>query len=312
MGFLKFVQMAVEKSNKCLAAVAEVDEIFKNVNSDLKNYPAGELRLVRSTSGKAQIESIVDKIAGAESYFFRNDRIFLSLNTESGEFSVDVAGWKQRATGYPCVLKFDGQELSCGSAAHLVNGISELLSSVGFGNAVNNLTKKASEASMQKSRKTSEASQPSRLSLVSKSVQKSASSKASAKSTASTIATKPAVAKIAAKSGASKVAASKSAAKPAAPRVTASNTAAKPTASKGAASKSAAKPEASKAKSPKSTAKPATSRPIKKPVAAQAVAKAPSAKSKLKPADVDVSDGSPIGNNAGREYQKNANSDLPV
>lgn len=222
MDFLSFVQKGVEKSNKCLAAIAEVDNIFRNVNADLKRYAAGELKLVRSVSGRAQIESIVEMVSGVESSYLKADRILLSLKTSNGEFSEDVAGWKQRATGYPCVLKFDGQELSCGTSVHLVNGISELLASVGFGNAVNNLTKQALESDVQKKSSTLKASQPTRLSLVDKPVVKPAA-KAAAKPAVHKAAAKPAASKTAVKSVAAKAAVKpakvKAAAKPLAAKV---------------------------------------------------------------------------------------------
>lgn len=72
----------------------------------------------------------------------------LRLKTQAGTFTEEVAGWKQRAAGFPCVLKFDGQELSCGSSKHLSEGIFELFGSIRFGNAVGRLVRKAHEASL--------------------------------------------------------------------------------------------------------------------------------------------------------------------
>lgn len=277
MDFLNFVQEGVEKSNKCLAAIAEVDDIFRNVNADLKRYAAGELKLVRSISGRAQIESIVEMVAGVESSYLKNDRILLLLKTSNGEFSVDVAGWKQRATGYPCILKFDGQELSCGTSVHLVNGISELLASVGFGNAVNNLTKQALESGVQKKSSILEAGQPTRLSLVNKPVVKPAAAKATAKPADYKAAAKPV--------------ASKTAVKPAAAKV-----AAKPV-----AAKAAAKPVAAK-----TAVKPATA----KALAAKAARKPRVAKAAVKPANVDASDAEPNAGKSSREYRKNEIGDV--
>ncbi|WP_178082615.1 MULTISPECIES: hypothetical protein [Pseudomonas] len=227
MDFLSFVQKGVEKSNKCLAAIAEVDKIFDSINSDLKKYAAGELILDRGVSTRAQIESIAEFVAGVESNYLRNDRILLSLKTSNGLFTEDVAGWKQRATGYPCIIKFDGQELSCNNATHLVTGLSELLSSVGFGNAVNNLIQKASESGAQKKSNVSDSGQSSRLSLVKPAAvattakrytAKPAAKPAAAKAAAKKPVAKPAVKSAAAKAAAKKPAA-KSAAKPAVPKV---------------------------------------------------------------------------------------------
>lgn len=151
MDFLKLVNDGVKKSNKALAAVAEVDEIYKRINTELKEYPAGELAIHRKISTRAQFSSIAEGIAGVasgvaiESEYFRHDRIEVVLKVDGKSFSEDVAGWKQRVTGYPCILKFDGQELTCGSDAHLLSGMSELLSSVGFGSAVNRLIKAATQ-----------------------------------------------------------------------------------------------------------------------------------------------------------------------
>ena len=45
MDFLKFVNKGVEKSRKSQEAISEVNEVFKQVNTDLKKYPGGELHL---------------------------------------------------------------------------------------------------------------------------------------------------------------------------------------------------------------------------------------------------------------------------
>uniref|UniRef100_UPI0028059B1F hypothetical protein n=1 Tax=uncultured Pseudomonas sp. TaxID=114707 RepID=UPI0028059B1F len=174
MDFLNFVQKGVEKSNKSLAAIAEVDEIFAKVNADLKRYTAGELKLDRRISTIAQIASFADGIAGIESDYLKHDRIFLSIKTSNGTFVQEVAGWKQRATGYPCILKFDGQELSCGSATHLLNGMTEFLASVGFGNAVNMLTKQASESGERKKQSQQKSGDSSHLTLVNGKFERSA------------------------------------------------------------------------------------------------------------------------------------------
>lgn len=150
MKFLSFVQQGVEKSNKSLAAMAEVDNIFRMVNDDLKHFPGGELVLSRTLSTMGRVSMFTNDFSGVESDHLRHDKLTLSLKCEAGTFSEDVAGWKQRTTGYPCLLKFDGQELSCGTSVHLIDGISELLASVSFGNAVNRLEKRASATEKDK------------------------------------------------------------------------------------------------------------------------------------------------------------------
>lgn len=146
MKFLSFVQQGVEKSNKSLAAIAEVDSIFEMINEDLKHYPGGELKLFRTLSTIGGLTTFATTLSGVESNHLNQDTLSLSLKGKSGTFIEDVAGWKQRTTGYPCLLKFDGQELSCGTSTHLVNGFSELLASIGFGNAVNRLIQRANSA----------------------------------------------------------------------------------------------------------------------------------------------------------------------
>lgn len=146
MKFLSFVQQGVEKSNKSLAAIAEVDSIFEMINEDLKHYPGGELKLFRTLSTIGGLTTFASTLSGVESDHLNQDTLSLSLKVKSGTFTEDVAGWKQRTTGYPCLLKFDGQELSCGTSTHLVNGFSELLASIGFGNAVNRLIQRANSA----------------------------------------------------------------------------------------------------------------------------------------------------------------------
>lgn len=152
MDFLKMVQAGVEKSNQSQIAMAEVDGVFNRVNEDLKNFSVGELSLVRSMSTMGRVASFTSALAGLDSPHLIHDKLTLNLHTGDGHFWEDVAGWKQRAAGYPCVIKFDGQELSCSGEKNLVNGISELLASVGFGNAVNKLVKAASDARVKQER----------------------------------------------------------------------------------------------------------------------------------------------------------------
>ncbi|AOE65564.1 hypothetical protein A7317_00750 [Pseudomonas fluorescens] len=146
MDFLKLVQEGVEKSNQSLAAIREVDGVFDRVNTDLRKFPAGELKVFRSVSTLSQAASLVNNLAGIDSINLKQDLVVLSLTTDIGTFSQEVAGWKQRATGYPCILKFEGQELSLSNETQLISGFGELLASVGFGNAVNKLLKLSAEA----------------------------------------------------------------------------------------------------------------------------------------------------------------------
>ncbi|MDF9775393.1 hypothetical protein [Pseudomonas baetica] len=277
MDFLNFVQKGVEKSNKSLAAIAEVDAIFDKVNADLKRYTAGELKLDRRVSTIAQVAAFTGSLSGVESDYLKHDRIFLSIKTPHGTFIEDVAGWKQRATGYPCILKFDGQELSCGSATHLLDGMTEFLASVGFGNAVNRLTKQASESGERKKQNQQKAGESTPLTLVSKTI-----ARPGAKDSA-----RPAVAKAAAKPAAAKPAAAKAAVKPAAAKAAAKPAAAK-AAVKPAAAKAAVKPAAAKAAvkpaAAKAAAKPAAAKAAVKPAAAKAAVKPAAAKAAVKPA----------------------------
>ncbi|EKT4539518.1 hypothetical protein QEM15_001672 [Pseudomonas putida] len=171
MNFLDLVVKGVEKSNKALAAVAEVDRIYEQINADLKKFTAGELMIVRKTSTMAQLSSFAAGVASATggavgSEYFKHDRISIVLTVGEKTFSEDVAGWKQRVTGYPCILKFDGQELSCGNSQHLLNGMSELLSSVGFGNAINKLLEAAKKSEAARQRKDDVVDTPSNLTAV--------------------------------------------------------------------------------------------------------------------------------------------------
>ena len=304
MDFLNFVQKGVEKSNKSLAAIAEVDEVFAKVNADLKRYTAGELKLDRRVSTIAQIASFTDGIAGIESDYFRHDRIFLSIKTSDGTFVQEVAGWKQRATGYPCILKFDGQELSCGSATHLLNGMTEFLASVGFGNAVNKLTKQASEAGERKKQSQKKAGDSTHLTLVNKPVARSAAR----------VVAKPAVntmAKAAAKPGAKAAAkpAAKAAVKPGAKAAVkpAAKAAAKPGAKAAAkpAAKAAVKPGAKAAAKPaaKATAKP-SAKAAAKPAIPKPAVKPSTAKVYAKPASAKVTTAEAFDGKVGRESQQ--------
>ncbi len=298
MDFLHFVQKGVEKSDKSLAAIAEVDEVFAKVNADLKRYTAGELKLERRVSTIAQIASFTDGIAGIESDYLRHDRIFLSIKTSDGTFVQEVAGWKQRATGYPCILKFDGQELSCGSATHLLNGMTEFLASVGFGNAVNKLTKQASESGERKKQSQQKAGDPTHLTLVNKPVARSAAR----------VVTKPA-AKAAAKPGAKAAAkpTAKAAAKPSA------KAAAKPTAKAAPkpGAKAAAKPIAKAAAKPgaKAAAKPAA-KAAAKPAIPKAAVKPSTAKAYAKPASTNVTTAEAFDGKVGRESQQIETNDV--
>lgn len=243
MDFLKLVQQGVEKSNQSLAAIAEVDGIFNQINADLKKYPAGELKLVRAVSTIAQVAAFTNDLAGVESTHLRNDKIVLYLTTDVGKFVQDVAGWKQRATGYPCVLKFDGQELSCSNATQLISGVGELLASVGFGNAVNKLIKQSSESR-----------------------EKKAENQRGLQTSEGALANKPVVAH---RAGVAKLAVVKSAAPKAAVKAAATKASTKPAVAKAPAKRSAAKPVAKPA-AVKAPAKPGGSKPAAKPAASKA------------------------------------------
>lgn len=253
MDFLDLVNKGVEKSNKALAAVAEVDKVFSKINESLQKYPAGKLSIQRKISTLAHISSIADGIAGlsngvaVESEYFKHDRISLTLQVNSQTVTEDVAGWKQRVMGYPCILKFDGQELTCSNEKNLLNGLSELLSSVGFGNTVNKLVKTAKEYEMKKSQNTPIEQNPpkGKLTLISDAVRdepKSVNRPVAAKP-----AKKPWIGRAAQKPAAKHISSKKPATKPAASQV------AKKPAAKSEASKKPTKPGISK-----ETAKPGT------------------------------------------------------
>lgn len=137
MDFLDLVQQSVEKSNQSKISISEVDSVFDSINSSLKNFPMGELRVERSISNLAGIAGLVGRVGKIESEYFDHDRILLFLKVKGVTASEVVAGWKQHVTGYPCILKFGGQEISCSSKSNLISGFSELLASIGFGNAIN-------------------------------------------------------------------------------------------------------------------------------------------------------------------------------
>lgn len=146
MNFLQAVNVGLEKSKKSLEARRQVDEVFNQVNCDLRGFSEGELLLERAVSFIARAASLHGVITGVESEDLEHDKLVLKLKTQAGTFTEEVAGWKQRAAGFPCILKFDGQELSCGSSQHLSEGIFELFGSIRFGSAVGRLVSKAHEA----------------------------------------------------------------------------------------------------------------------------------------------------------------------
>lgn len=148
MDFLKAVNEGLEKSGKSVEAISQVNEVFSQINNDLKQFSAGELSLERGASLIARTAAFHGTLMNIESEYLQHDKLVLKLKTDVGVFTVDVAGWKQRATGFPCILKFNGQELSCGNPEHLREGIAELFASIGFGNAVRHLMNKSSEAGL--------------------------------------------------------------------------------------------------------------------------------------------------------------------
>lgn len=296
MDFLNFVKKGIEKSNKCLEAISEVNDIFNKINTDLKKFPAGELKLNRTISTRSQLEAFAEFVAGIDSNYLKNDRIVLSLKTKDGIFTEDVAGWKQRATGYPCILKFDGQELSCGNSAHLITGLTELLESVGFGNAVNSLTRKASAPPNPK--ESSAAETGTHLSLVSQPIGKPAKSNE-----------KAVIAKAIVRSPNN--ASAKSVAAKAAVKKTDVRSNAKPSGAKDGAMKHdsklvAKKPAAKstvKSRGVKTQAKNPSPKSLPKKPNAKARAKSGVAKPIVEPAPTDTETG-----NASREYWQNENS----
>lgn len=142
MDFLEKVGQGIAKANQSKEAIAQVDAVFSKLNSELALFPSGELQLVRGKTQLKVITEIVQKINRVESAFFEHDVLLLSLQTRSEKFSEVASGWRQHITGYPCTLKFGGQDLICVNEGQLISGLAELLSSIEFGNVVNLLVEK--------------------------------------------------------------------------------------------------------------------------------------------------------------------------
>lgn len=139
MSFLDLVTQSVSKANSSKHILIKIDVVFEKINSDLKNFEPGELKLERASSTLSQAANLLKKLNRIESEYFQEDVLQLSLTRKNKTASEVAAGWKQHVEGFPCTLKFAGQELICSNEIQLISGISELLSSIAFGNAVNNL-----------------------------------------------------------------------------------------------------------------------------------------------------------------------------
>ncbi len=142
MNFLDLALQGVEKSNQAKAVIKEVSDVFEDVNRDLGAFPNYDLKLDRA-------QSIVNTVARAanffqknESEYFDDDILRLTVCLNDIKFSETVSFWRQHKEGYPCALRFDGQEFICQNKTQLISGIGELLSSIGFGNVLNSLIKK--------------------------------------------------------------------------------------------------------------------------------------------------------------------------
>lgn len=142
MNFLELALQGVEKSKKAEAVLQEVNDVFHDVNSDLGNFPGYKVELTRSCSLVGNISRFNSFFQKDESDYFDEDILRLSVSLDQVKASDMVSGWRQNRQGFPCVLIFGGQEVICQDRTQLVSGLSELLSSVGFGNVLNALIKK--------------------------------------------------------------------------------------------------------------------------------------------------------------------------
>ncbi|WDY55961.1 hypothetical protein [Pseudomonas sp. PSKL.D1] len=144
MNFLDLIGKGIEKSNTSKAASREVELVFKELNTQLQEFRPFPLKLYRSTSTMQNLALTLGKLHNAEHEYLPEDQLHLSAELYENTFAIEtVAGWRQHIDGYPCTLKFSGQEISCFNKKELLSAISELLTSISFGNAVNNLIERS-------------------------------------------------------------------------------------------------------------------------------------------------------------------------
>ncbi|WP_153011105.1 hypothetical protein [Pseudomonas oryzihabitans] len=136
MKFVDFVSQGVEKSNRALAVINEVESVFSDINNELKDYPGFELRIDRVVSTLSAIAKLGQALQRVDSEYFEQDSLRLTLIAE-GFSAVEVVGaWRQHKQGYPCTIRFSGQDYLCYNKGELIAGFQELFSSVDFGSAV--------------------------------------------------------------------------------------------------------------------------------------------------------------------------------
>ncbi|MDR6680147.1 hypothetical protein [Pseudomonas oryzihabitans] len=150
MNFLQLVVKGVEKSKQAKAIIEEVDDVFDKINEDLKRYPGHELRLQRKVSPFGSIALFGAIVQKVESEYFDEDTLSLFVSKGGRSLQTTVANWKQHKQGYPCTIKFGGQELICRNTQQLVSALGELLQSVTFGDAVRNLVENLDAADVDR------------------------------------------------------------------------------------------------------------------------------------------------------------------
>lgn len=141
MNFLEMVQIGVAKSNKAIASASEVDRLFEEINVELMSYPHGAMKLERRASLLSEMKGISSNLQGKDSKDTLCDELIISIKVGTRTYMEKVSGWKQRIEGFPCVLVYEGQELTCSSYKELSDCLGELLSSISVGNVVNRFLK---------------------------------------------------------------------------------------------------------------------------------------------------------------------------
>lgn len=133
--FLSFIDQGVEKAQIADQHLNTVDKLFGELNKQLAEYRGGGIKMYRASTTLARFLEISQVIAAdkPELQFLTQDRIMISATNKT---AIEVAKWRQDVKGFPCMLRFEGDEYICDNVDELRAALEALVSTVGFGRAV--------------------------------------------------------------------------------------------------------------------------------------------------------------------------------
>lgn len=137
MNFLDSIKLGVDKAKEADAAKVEVDNVFKEINEELRHFDKSKIiKISRSMSLGAKAVTISSFLSATTSEYRLEDVITLHVGGGGGSELVEVAKWRQHLDGFPCTLSFEGEEFVCTTSEDLKSAFSMLFGTAGFGRSL--------------------------------------------------------------------------------------------------------------------------------------------------------------------------------